>query len=105
MGCRLWGRTEWDTTEATQQQQPQCIYVESRRMVPMDLSAEQQKGGRGEQTCGHRGKERVGRPGRASWKHKYYHMSDRQPVGVYCMQRTLKPVLCDNLGGWVGWEV
>ena len=24
MGCRLWGRTEWDTTEATQQQQQQC---------------------------------------------------------------------------------
>ena len=91
----------------------------------MDLSAEQQRGGRreqtfghtvrtaeqqqrgghGEQTFGHRGKERVGRPGRASWKHKYYHMSDRQPVGVYCMQRKLKPVLCDNLGGWVGWEV
>ena len=22
MGCRLWGRAEWDTTEATQQQQP-----------------------------------------------------------------------------------
>ena len=21
VGCRLWGRTEWDTTEATQQQQ------------------------------------------------------------------------------------
>ena len=21
MGCRLWGRTEWDTTEATSQQQ------------------------------------------------------------------------------------
>ena len=23
LGCRLWGRTEWDTTEATQQQQQQ----------------------------------------------------------------------------------
>ena len=22
VGCRLWGRTEWDTSEATQQQQP-----------------------------------------------------------------------------------
>ena len=22
MGCRLWGLTEWDTTEATSQQQP-----------------------------------------------------------------------------------
>ena len=26
VGCRLWGRTESDTTEATQQQQ-QCVYV------------------------------------------------------------------------------
>ena len=30
VGCRLWGRTESDTTEATQQQQQQqCIYVNS----------------------------------------------------------------------------
>ena len=28
VGCRLWGRTESDTTEATQQQQQQqCVYV------------------------------------------------------------------------------
>ena len=26
VGCRLWGRTESDTTEATQQQQQQCMY-------------------------------------------------------------------------------
>ena len=26
MGCRLWGRTESDTTEVTQQQQQSCIY-------------------------------------------------------------------------------
>ena len=26
-GCRLWGRTESDTTEVTQQQQQQCVYV------------------------------------------------------------------------------
>ena len=26
MGCRLWGRTESDTTEATQQQQQQTIF-------------------------------------------------------------------------------
>ena len=26
MGCRLWGRTESDTTEATQQQQALCNY-------------------------------------------------------------------------------
>ena len=25
VGCRLWGRTESDTTEATQQQQQQCL--------------------------------------------------------------------------------
>ena len=25
VGCRLWGRTESDTTEATEQQQQQCI--------------------------------------------------------------------------------
>ena len=27
VGCRLWGRTESDTTEATQQQQQQCLYI------------------------------------------------------------------------------
>ena len=27
VGCRLWGHTESDMTEATQQQQQQCIYV------------------------------------------------------------------------------
>ena len=26
MGCRLWGRTELDTTEATQQQQQQLLH-------------------------------------------------------------------------------
>ena len=26
VGCRLWGRTESDTTEATQQQQQHCPY-------------------------------------------------------------------------------
>ena len=26
-GCRLWGRTEWDTTEATWQQQQQQEYI------------------------------------------------------------------------------
>ena len=25
VGCRLWGRTESDTTEAMQQQQPHCV--------------------------------------------------------------------------------
>ena len=29
VGCRLWGRTESDTTEATQQQQQQCEYLSS----------------------------------------------------------------------------
>ena len=27
VGCRLWGRTESDTTAVTQQQQQQCMYV------------------------------------------------------------------------------
>ena len=27
VGCHLWGRTESDTTEVTQQQQQQCVYV------------------------------------------------------------------------------
>ena len=30
MGCRLWGRTELDTTEATQQQQQQVVISEER---------------------------------------------------------------------------
>ena len=38
MGCRLWGRTELDTTEVTQQQQQQQhIYMESRKMVLKNL--------------------------------------------------------------------
>ena len=30
MGCRLWGHTELDMTEATQQQQQQTDYLEYR---------------------------------------------------------------------------
>ena len=34
MGCRLWGHTESDTTEATQQQQPQqFIFLSSFRLA------------------------------------------------------------------------
>ena len=34
-GCRLWGRTELDTTEATQQQQQQLLGgVESSQLPP-----------------------------------------------------------------------
>ena len=44
MGCRLWGRTELDTTKATwQQQQQQRIYMEFRKMVMITLYARQQK--------------------------------------------------------------
>ena len=40
MGCHLWGRTESDTTEATQQQQQQqqqhaCVYVCACVCMPM----------------------------------------------------------------------
>ena len=35
VGCRLWGRTESDMTEVTVQQQ--CIYMESRKIVLMNL--------------------------------------------------------------------
>ena len=41
VGCRLWGRTESDTTEVMQQQQQQqqqhCIYMESRNRVLKNL--------------------------------------------------------------------
>ena len=33
VGCRLWGRTELDTTEATQQEQQQSMYAE-KAMAP-----------------------------------------------------------------------
>ena len=33
VGCWLWGRTESDTTEATQQQQQQCFYQVSFRLL------------------------------------------------------------------------
>ena len=34
VGCRLWGRTESDTTEATQQQQQQqCVSVNSKLLL------------------------------------------------------------------------
>ena len=40
VGCRLWGRTESDTTEATQQQQQQCVaqYKLVGYFVPNSLS-------------------------------------------------------------------
>ena len=38
VGCCLWGPTESDTTEATQQQQQQQLtYMKSRKLVPMIL--------------------------------------------------------------------
>ena len=44
VGCHLWGRTESDTTEATQQQQQQQhIYMEFRKMVTMTLYVRHQK--------------------------------------------------------------
>ena len=39
MGCRLWGRTESDTTEATQQQQQQqqqCTFVRMAKIQDTD---------------------------------------------------------------------
>ena len=62
-GCRLWGRTESDTTKAMQQQQQQqqCIYMESRKMGLMNLLVGQQWRNRhSELTYGHgeRGGER-----------------------------------------------
>ena len=42
VGCRLWDRTESDTTEATWQQQQQHIYTEPRKMVLKNLLTEQQ---------------------------------------------------------------
>ena len=41
MGCRLWGRTESDTTEATwQQQQEQWVYVNPNLLIfPSPLSS------------------------------------------------------------------
>ena len=33
MGCRLWGRTEWDTTEATWQQQQQQVALVVRNLL------------------------------------------------------------------------
>jgi len=42
VGCHVWGCTKSDTTKATQQQQQQQrIYMESRKMVLMNLFAEQ----------------------------------------------------------------
>ena len=35
VGCRLWGRTESDTTEATQQQQQRQLSVINRKLVPL----------------------------------------------------------------------
>ena len=40
MGCRLWGRTESDTTEATQQQQQQQSYL---RAYPKEIIRNTQK--------------------------------------------------------------
>ena len=36
MGCRLWGRTELDTTEATQQQQQQHYIHEALYVVDLN---------------------------------------------------------------------
>ena len=41
MGCGLWGRTESDTTEATQQQQQQYIVIfQTYKVFDTDLKLE-----------------------------------------------------------------
>ena len=37
VGCCLWGRRESDTTEATQQQQQQCVYVNATLSIHLTL--------------------------------------------------------------------
>ena len=37
MGCRLWGRTESDTTEATEQQQQHFVYEVSVKYPTGDV--------------------------------------------------------------------
>ena len=36
--CHLWGRTESDTTEATQQQQQQCLCTREGNGTPLQYS-------------------------------------------------------------------
>ena len=38
MGCRLWGRTESDTTEAAQQQQQQLLLESEEKLKSLLLS-------------------------------------------------------------------
>ena len=61
VGCRLWGRTESEMTEVTQQQQQQHTYTESRKMVLKNLFTGQQWRNRHrEQTYGHGEREGEG---------------------------------------------
>ena len=39
VGCRLWGRTESDTTEATKQQQQVCHSFSSKEQTPFNFMA------------------------------------------------------------------
>ena len=39
MGCHLWGRTESDTTEVTQQQQHQEVWASQMALVVRNLTA------------------------------------------------------------------
>ena len=72
--------------------------MESRKMVLMNLFAEQQWRCRPqEQTYGPdrvgrgRRKKRVGQMERFAWKHIPYHVSNREPMGICCVTQGSQP--------------
>ena len=83
-----------------------CIYVESGKMVLMDLFAGQQWRHRHRQQTmdiGNR-KARVGLMERVAWKHTNICKIDSQWVFVV-WRKELKPGLCDNWRAGMGWWV
>ena len=81
----------------------QCIYMESRKMVPRNLFAGQQWRNRHrEQTCGHRGRRGEGEMyGESNMETYIICKIDSQWEFPVCL-RELKQGLCINLEGWDG---
>ena len=67
------------------------IYMESRKMVLMNLSTgQQQRCRQREQTCTQSGRKKAERFERVALKHIHYQMESIQPVGVCCMTQGIQ---------------
>ena len=104
VGCHLRRRTESDTTEATQQQQQQCIYTESRKVVLKNsFTGQQWRNRHREQAYGHGERGGEGEVHGKSNMEVYATICKLDSQLEFVVQlKKLKQGLCINLDCWDG---